>query len=49
MIDGFIINGSARAVSWFAGVARLMQTGRLYNYAFVMIMGLVAMLWLFVH
>jgi len=49
VIDGFIINGSARAVTWFSGVMRLMQTGRLYNYAFVMILGLVAMLWLFVH
>jgi NADH-quinone oxidoreductase subunit L len=49
LIDGFIINGSARAVTWFSGVMRLMQTGRLYNYAFVMILGLVAMLWIFVH
>jgi NADH-quinone oxidoreductase subunit L len=49
LIDGFIINGSARAVTWFSGVMRLMQTGRLYNYAFVMIIGLVAMWWIFVH
>jgi NADH-quinone oxidoreductase subunit L len=48
LIDGIMIHGSAHAVTWFAGVARKLQTGRLYNYAFVMIMGLVALLWLFV-
>ena len=49
VIDDFIINGSARAVTAFAGVARKIQTGRLYNYAFVMIIGLVGLLWIFVH
>ena len=49
VIDGLIVNGSARAVTAFAGVARKIQTGRLYNYAFVMIIGLVGLLWIFVH
>ena len=49
VIDDFIINGSARAVTAFAGVARKIQTGRLYNYAFVMIIGLVGLLWIFVY
>ena len=49
VIDGIMINGSARAVNWFASVARKVQTGRLYNYAFVMIVGLVALLLVFVR
>lgn len=49
VIDGWVVNGSARAVSWFSGRARKIQTGRLYNYAFTMIIGLVILLWLFVH
>ena len=49
VIDDLIVNGSARAVTAFAGVARKIQTGRLYNYAFVMIIGLVGLLWIFVH
>jgi NADH-quinone oxidoreductase subunit L len=48
LIDGWIINGSAAAVRWFASVARHLQTGRLYHYAFAMIMGLVVLLALFV-
>ena len=48
VIDGIIVDGSANAVSWFASKARKMQTGRLYNYAFVMILGLVVLLAIFV-
>ncbi len=47
-IDGLLVNGSARAVGWFAGVIRGIQTGRLYSYAFTMIIGLAAMLYFFV-
>jgi NADH-quinone oxidoreductase subunit L len=47
-IDGFLVNGSARAVGWFASVIRVIQTGRLYSYAFTMIIGLAAMLYFFV-
>jgi NADH-quinone oxidoreductase subunit L len=47
LIDGLIINGSARIVTWFSGVVRQVQTGYLYTYAFAMILGLLAMLsWL---
>ena len=47
IIDGLIVNGSARVVGWFSGVARQMQTGYLYHYAFAMILGLLGMLsWL---
>jgi NADH-quinone oxidoreductase subunit L len=48
LIDGLLVNGSARLVGWFAGVIRHMQTGMLYHYAFAMIIGLVGLLYLFV-
>jgi NADH-quinone oxidoreductase subunit L len=46
VIDGALVNGSARAVGWFAGVVRWFQTGYIYHYAFAMIVGLfVLMTW----
>jgi len=39
IIDGTAVNGSARVVGWFAGLARELQTGRIYHYAFSMIIG----------
>ncbi len=44
VIDNTLVNGSASAVAWFAGRARLMQSGFLYSYAFWMIVGLVLLL-----
>ena len=44
MIDGLIVNGSARLVGWFASVARYSQTGYLNHYAFAMISGLILLL-----
>ncbi|MGB5328467.1 MAG: hypothetical protein WBO58_09620 [Gammaproteobacteria bacterium] len=44
MIDGLIVNGSARLVGWFSGVARYTQTGYLNHYAFAMISGLILLL-----
>ena len=38
LIDG-LINGSARLVGWIASVVRLLQSGRIYQYAFSMIFG----------
>jgi NADH-quinone oxidoreductase subunit L len=40
VIDGVMINGSARAVGAFAGFVRRLQTGFIYQYAFTMIIGL---------
>jgi NADH-quinone oxidoreductase subunit L len=40
MIDGFVVNGSGRFIRWFASFARRMQTGFVYHYAFVMVLGL---------
>jgi len=49
IIDGLIINGSAKVVNWFASVVRHVQTGMLYHYAFAMILGLVGLLYLFAN
>lgn len=49
LIDGLLINGSAKLVGWFAGVVRQVQTGMLYHYAFAMILGLVGLLYLFAN
>ena len=40
VIDGVMVNGSAKAVGWFAKIVRLTQTGLIYQYAFVMIFAL---------
>jgi len=48
IIDGLIVNGSAKVVGWTAAVVRKMQTGHLYTYAFSMIIGLLFMLSWFV-
>jgi NADH-quinone oxidoreductase subunit L len=44
IIDGLIVNGSAKTVAWFSGIIRHIQTGYLYHYAFAMILGLIALL-----
>jgi NADH-quinone oxidoreductase subunit L len=41
LIDGTLVNGSARAVGAVAGVVRRVQSGYLYWYALVMILGLI--------
>ena len=48
LIDGLIVNGSARLVGWFSSLIRHLQTGFLYTYAFAMIIGLVMLMSLFV-
>jgi NADH-quinone oxidoreductase subunit L len=44
LIDGALVNGSARGVSWMAAVIRHVQSGYLYHYAFAMVIGLSALL-----
>jgi NADH-quinone oxidoreductase subunit L len=44
LIDGGMVNGSARVVGWLAGLLRHLQSGYLYHYAFAMIIGLSALL-----
>ncbi|MBX3683632.1 MAG: NADH-quinone oxidoreductase subunit L [Thauera sp.] len=44
LIDGVAVNGSARLVGWVAQMSRLFQTGHLYQYAFMMIIGVFVLL-----
>jgi NADH-quinone oxidoreductase subunit L len=44
LIDGLIVNGSAKVVGWFSSVIRLIQSGYIYHYAFVMILGILGFL-----
>ena len=44
LIDGGMVNGSARVVGWLSGLLRQLQSGYLYHYAFAMIIGLSALL-----
>jgi NADH-quinone oxidoreductase subunit L len=44
VIDGVMVNGSARVVGWIAAVVRLFQTGHIYQYAFSMIIGVFVLL-----
>jgi len=47
VIDGGLVNGSARLVGWAAQLGRQLQTGYLYHYAFAMIIGLAVLVgWL---
>ncbi len=48
IIDGLMVNGSARGIGWLSGVVRRVQTGLLYHYAFAMIIGLLLLVSLFV-
>jgi NADH-quinone oxidoreductase subunit L len=44
LIDGLVVNGSAKLVGWFSKFVRLFQSGYIYHYAFVMILGVLAFL-----
>lgn len=44
IIDGWVVNGSAKLVGWCSSKLRYSQTGMLYTYAFAMIIGLVLMI-----
>jgi len=44
LIDGVVVNGTAKTVGWLAGRARGAQSGYLYHYAFAMIVGLLVLL-----
>jgi len=47
IIDGMMVNGTARSIGRFAGVLRRIQTGYLYHYAFAMFFGVTLILaWL---
>ncbi len=48
LIDGLMVNGSARVVGMLSGIVRRLQSGYLYHYAFAMIVGLLALFSLFI-
>jgi NADH-quinone oxidoreductase subunit L len=48
IIDGAVVNGSWKLVGWISGGVRKVQTGYLYHYALVMILGIFALLTYFV-
>ncbi len=48
LIDGALVNGSWKGVAWVSGVIRRVQTGYLYHYALVMILGVFVLMTYFV-
>lgn len=44
LIDGVFVNGTGRLTRWFAQTARYVQTGYIYQYALVMVLGVLAFL-----
>jgi NADH-quinone oxidoreductase subunit L len=49
VIDGLLVNGTARLIGWFSAVIRHIQSGYVYHYAFGMILGLFFLLTFFLH
>jgi NADH-quinone oxidoreductase subunit L len=47
LIDGILVNGSAKAIGWLSSLVRKVQTGFIYHYAFVMILAMMALLFVF--
>ena len=48
LIDGFLVNGSWRLVGWISSKVRHLQSGYLYHYALVMILGIFVLMTYFV-
>ncbi|MFZ6742380.1 NADH-quinone oxidoreductase subunit L [Undibacterium sp. JH2W] len=44
IIDGLVVNGSAKLVGWVSKLIRHLQSGYIYHYAFVMILGVMGFL-----
>jgi NADH-quinone oxidoreductase subunit L len=49
VIDGLMVNGSARVVGWFSGVMRLVQSGLLNQYAVAMLFGVLILTFWFLR
>jgi NADH-quinone oxidoreductase subunit L len=49
VIDGLMVNGSARVVGWFSGVVRLLQSGLLNQYAVGMLFGVMVLAFWFLR
>jgi len=48
LIDGLLVNGSWKVVGWVSDVVRRLQSGYLYHYALVMILGIFVLMTYFV-
>ncbi len=48
LIDGTLVNGSWKLVGWVSGLVRWFQTGYLYHYALVMVLGVFVLMTYFV-
>ncbi len=48
VIDGALVNGSWKIVGWVAGLVRRLQTGFVFHYALVMILGIFVLMTYFV-
>ena len=47
LIDGLMVNGTAKVTGWFSSLVRHIQTGYLYHYTFSIILGVLAIMsWL---
>jgi NADH:ubiquinone oxidoreductase subunit 5 (subunit L)/multisubunit Na+/H+ antiporter MnhA subunit len=44
LIDGVMVNGTAKAIGFFSGIVRKIQSGMVFHYAFVMIFGVFGLL-----
>jgi NADH-quinone oxidoreductase subunit L len=49
VIDGLMVNGSARVVGWFSGVIRLAQSGLVNQYAVAMLIGVLILTFWFMR
>jgi NADH-quinone oxidoreductase subunit L len=49
VIDGLMVNGSARVMGWFSGVVSLLQSGMIYRYASAMLIGVVVLTYWFLR
>jgi NADH-quinone oxidoreductase subunit L len=49
LIDGLMVNGTARVVGWTSALLRHVQSGYVYHYAFAMIIGLFLLMTFFLH
>ena len=49
LIDGLVVNGSAKVIGWIASIVRLFQSGYIYQYAFSMIIGVFVLLTLWMN
>ena len=48
LIDGAVVNGSWKLVGWISGLVRRLQTGYVYHYALVMLLGIFVLMTYFV-